>query len=88
MYKPWGICVDCHGDIYITDEGNHRIQKFTPGRKFERMLLSKVDDLETPADIYVTETEHLVTVTEKEIVYIVKTDESCLRHSCYGDLFI
>lgn len=26
--SPWGIAVDDHGDVYVTDTGNHRVQKF------------------------------------------------------------
>lgn len=26
--SPWGIAVDHNGDVYITDTGNHRVQKF------------------------------------------------------------
>jgi DNA-binding beta-propeller fold protein YncE len=26
--SPWGIAVDSQGDVYVTDTGNHRVQKF------------------------------------------------------------
>jgi len=26
--SPWGITVDASGDVYVTDTGNHRVQKF------------------------------------------------------------
>jgi DNA-binding beta-propeller fold protein YncE len=28
LRSPWGIAVDSHGDVYVTDTGNHRVQKF------------------------------------------------------------
>ncbi|MGQ0811159.1 MAG: 6-bladed beta-propeller, partial [Nitrospiraceae bacterium] len=28
LRSPWGIAVDSAGDVYITDTGNHRVQKF------------------------------------------------------------
>jgi sugar lactone lactonase YvrE len=29
--QPYGVCVSKTGDIYIADEGNHRIQRWSPG---------------------------------------------------------
>lgn len=28
LRSPWGIAVDGHGDVYVTDTGNQRVQKF------------------------------------------------------------
>jgi len=28
LRSPWGIAVDRNGDVYVTDTGNHRVQKF------------------------------------------------------------
>ncbi len=28
LRSPWGIAVDSRGDVYVTDTGNHRVQKF------------------------------------------------------------
>ncbi|MGH7205259.1 MAG: 6-bladed beta-propeller [Nitrospiraceae bacterium] len=28
LRSPWGIAVDGNGDVYVTDTGNHRVQKF------------------------------------------------------------
>jgi DNA-binding beta-propeller fold protein YncE len=28
LRSPWGIAVDAAGDVYVTDTGNHRIEKF------------------------------------------------------------
>ncbi len=28
LRSPWGITVDGQGDVYVTDTGNHRIEKF------------------------------------------------------------
>jgi tripartite motif-containing protein 71 len=28
LRSPWGIAVDHNGDVYVTDTGNHRVQKF------------------------------------------------------------
>lgn len=28
LRSPWGIAVDGNGDVYLTDTGNHRVQKF------------------------------------------------------------
>ncbi len=28
LRSPWGIAVDSQGDVYVTDTGNHRVQKF------------------------------------------------------------
>ncbi len=30
MFKPHGVSADVKGNIYVTDTGNHRLQKFTP----------------------------------------------------------
>jgi DNA-binding beta-propeller fold protein YncE len=30
MFKPQGVAADVNGNIYVTDTGNHRLQKFTP----------------------------------------------------------
>jgi sugar lactone lactonase YvrE len=32
--EPYGIVVDALGDVYVTDRGNHRIQKFSPTGSF------------------------------------------------------
>ena len=29
---PTGITVDAHGNVYVADTGNHRVQKFAPGQ--------------------------------------------------------
>ena len=28
LRNPWGIVVDATGDVYVSDSGNHRIEKF------------------------------------------------------------
>ena len=28
MRSPWGIAIDSHGDVYVSDTGNQRVQKF------------------------------------------------------------
>lgn len=28
LRNPWGITLDVHGDVYVSDTGNHRIEKF------------------------------------------------------------
>lgn len=28
MRSPWGIAIDSHGDVYVADTGNQRVQKF------------------------------------------------------------
>jgi DNA-binding beta-propeller fold protein YncE len=28
LRSPWGIAVDGAGDVYVTDTGNHRVEKF------------------------------------------------------------
>src|SRR5262249_26427218 len=28
LRSPWGIAVDGSGDVYVTDTGNHRVEKF------------------------------------------------------------
>ncbi len=28
LRSPWGVAVDGHGDVYVTDTGNQRVQKF------------------------------------------------------------
>ncbi|MEW6717172.1 MAG: flippase activity-associated protein Agl23 [Chloroflexota bacterium] len=34
FYEPWGLAVDLHGNVYVADTWNHRIQKFTPDGQF------------------------------------------------------
>ena len=31
---PWGIDIDKHGDVYVADWRNDRIQKFAPDGRF------------------------------------------------------
>ena len=28
LRSPWGVSVDSHGDVYVSDTGNQRVQKF------------------------------------------------------------
>jgi DNA-binding beta-propeller fold protein YncE len=35
FWNPWGVTVDRDGFVYITDTGNHRIQKFDRDGNFE-----------------------------------------------------
>ena len=72
--KPRGVCVDKHGNIYVADKGNHRIQSFSPKGKFQGVLLSRVDGLEAPVDVALAQTGNLVTITERGLVYVVTTD--------------
>ena len=32
--NPRGIAIDSQGLVYVTEWGNHRVQKFTPNKKF------------------------------------------------------
>jgi sugar lactone lactonase YvrE len=34
FYKPFDLALDSTGNIYVTDSGNHRIQKFSPEGEF------------------------------------------------------
>jgi sugar lactone lactonase YvrE len=34
FYMPEGVAVDSHGNLYILDTGNHRVQKFGPDGRF------------------------------------------------------
>lgn len=47
---PAGVVVDGTGNIYVADEGNHRVEKFTPGGKFVLMFGGDVDKT-TGADV-------------------------------------
>ncbi|CAF4109536.1 unnamed protein product [Rotaria magnacalcarata] len=31
LKNPWGIYVDANNTLYVVDQGNHRVQKWTPG---------------------------------------------------------
>jgi len=35
LWNPWGVAVDRDGFVYVTDTGNHRIQKFDRDGNFE-----------------------------------------------------
>ncbi len=35
---PQGIAVDLHGDVYVADTGNNRIQEFSPTGRFMRPI--------------------------------------------------
>ena len=72
--KPRGICADSQDNIYVADKGNHRIQRFTAKGKFQGIVLSKVDGLETPVDVTLAGNGDLVIVTEKGKVYFVITN--------------
>ncbi len=34
FYMPAGLAVDSHGNLYILDTGNHRVQKFSPDGRY------------------------------------------------------
>jgi hypothetical protein len=34
FFKPFDLSLDSHGNVYVTDSGNHRIQKYSPDGEF------------------------------------------------------
>lgn len=56
MFKPQGVSADINGNIYVTDTGNHRLQKFSP----KGALISFIggfgwerEQFQIPTDIFV-----------------------------------
>ena len=39
---PWGITIDNHGDIYVADWNNHRVQKFNAGVNIDDIWARRV----------------------------------------------
>ena len=54
--SPWGIALDAHGDVYVADWGNDRVQKFSPNGRFIVSYGASPDDdnpLDHPSDVAV-----------------------------------
>ena len=43
MFQPGGVAIDSGGNVYVTDFGNHRIEKFSASGVFERTWGKGVD---------------------------------------------
>ena len=41
---PWGVAVDSEKNIYVTDQNNHRVMKWSPGSS-EGILVAEVRDV-------------------------------------------
>lgn len=76
MNSPAGIDVDSSGNLYVTDDGNSRIQKFTNNGDFVTMWGSKGSgngQLDRPHDIAVDSSGNNVYVAEQGNFQIQKS---------------
>jgi DNA-binding beta-propeller fold protein YncE len=62
--SPYGIATDRHGNVYVADGGNHRIQKFTNDGRFLMSFGNGPDELKGPQGI-VVDSSGVVYVTDE-----------------------
>jgi streptogramin lyase len=75
--KPMGICSDSHGNIFIADTENNRVQEFTPQGKFLQII--GADELRLPMKVAADTHNHLYVVdfgSNKIYQYTLQTDGS------------
>lgn len=68
LSRPWGICVDCDGNIIIGDRRNNRIQVFYPNGEFKFAFGSKGSgdgQFELPAGV-TTDLQKRIIVADKD----------------------
>jgi len=66
---PFGIAFDSEGNFYVTERGNHRVQKFAPG--FVAQIENLINDLYTLIDEGV--------LNQGEVNAVVKKLENALK---------
>jgi DNA-binding beta-propeller fold protein YncE len=85
MCRPAGVSVDKHGDIYVADRGNHRIQLFGQGGNFVDVFTGNAG-LSKSGRIYITANPKVL--RSRELIDLV--DEKNLRGPAsvrlFGDL--
>ena len=67
--RPWGICCDNEGRIYVADRSNNRIQVFENNGKFKLKFGhsgSKVGEFDRPASVAVDESLKRIVVADKD----------------------
>ena len=78
--RPWGVDVDCDGNIYVSEEGSNRIAKFTSDGKYVKSAGSRgahVGELDGPRGVRVI--RGLLYVAERNNSRVQVFDPSDLR---------
>ena len=79
---PCCIAIDSKGLVYVTDRGNHRVQKFTPEGVFVSQFGKKgrgQGELAFPFGIAIDNTTHTVYVSNNYKVSLFTTNGAFLR---------
>ena len=76
LNQPRGVAA-CGGDILVADSGNKRVQVFKNDGTFVSMIESIADPLADPRGL---------AVTEDGYVYVVDTDNHCIKKYKYKDM--
>ncbi|KAI6646305.1 NHL repeat containing protein [Oopsacas minuta] len=93
LNEPQGLCVDYNGDVYVTDNRNHRVSIFSKALEFVNCLGTQ--QLQSPQDIKVTPTSIVVLALSPNCVHFYSRSghliNSCITSGedgvVYGPLF-
>lgn len=85
LNRPAGVTVDEHGDIYVTDRGNHRIQLFNGAGEFVDVFIGDAG-LSKSGRIYITANPKVLRSREDIDHVEVKRLRGPMSVRVYGDL--